>query len=112
MQLPISSHLQERQVLEEIKKQISHSGEGSILHRELGTEPITNRQTRENAHLGKASKTRNKSEEQNMTKCGGKTTRKIDKITATPSREPAMEITPNAKPSGREQDPPKKGKHI
>jgi hypothetical protein len=47
-----------------------------------------------------------------MTKCGGKRTRKIDEITATPSQEPAMEITPNAKPSGREQDPLKKGKHI
>jgi hypothetical protein len=47
-----------------------------------------------------------------MTKCRGKTTRKINKITATPSREPAMEITPNGKPSGREQDPPKKDKHI
>jgi hypothetical protein len=67
---------------------------------------------RENAHLSEASKTRNKLEEQNMTECGGKTTRKINEITATPSQEPAMEITLNAKPSGREQDPPKKGKHI
>jgi hypothetical protein len=67
---------------------------------------------RENKHLGEASKTKNKSEEQNMTKCGGKTTHKINKITATPSQEPAMEIMPNAKPCGREQDPPKKGKHI
>jgi hypothetical protein len=48
-----------------------------------------------------------------MTKCRGKTTCKIeDEITTTPSREPAMKITPNAKQSGREQDPPKKGKHI
>jgi hypothetical protein len=47
-----------------------------------------------------------------MTKCRGKRTRKINEIIATPSREPAMEITPNAKLSGREQDPLKKGKHI
>jgi hypothetical protein len=47
-----------------------------------------------------------------MTECEGKTTRKINKIIATPSQEPVMEIMPNAKPSGREQDPPKKGKHI
>ncbi len=47
-----------------------------------------------------------------MTECGRKMTRKINKITATPSQEPAMEITPNAKPIGKEQDLPKKGKHI